>query len=356
MRPRSEPLPPAVFVMEFEFRKSGSQPTLSSVTSTYHDYTIRFEYIDKKTAVIFTRGKFKFEMQDEEMSRYGITHLFSLETSYIFNFLNDILEYRVRGRKLKSPEFAFDAARVLDQAYEQSLRSIRSKSIRAIAPIRSKPRRTYDPKEDIRDAEGAYVPYRLARLKHDDKAAYAKVKKSLDEFGATSGLFDSIEIKQLGKTDSDPFQVIFKIKGTSSNLVDVGYGVSQAVPLVTDIVLQGDSAVFLIQQPEVHLHPRAQAEFASFVKNFAVRTNSIIILETHSDYILDRLRSHVRQDHDFSEKDMSIVYFEREKQLVGVYPVGVDENGEVVDAPATYRKFFFKEEMRTLGIIDVPHS
>ena len=43
------------------------------------------------------------------------------------------------------------------------------------------------------------------------------------------------------------------------NLIDVGYGVSQALPVLTELLREDCSPVFLLQQPEVHLHPSAQA-------------------------------------------------------------------------------------------------
>src|SRR5881396_1662040 len=74
------------------------------------------------------------------------------------------------------------------------------------------------------------------------------------------------------------------------NLVDVGYGVSQALPILVD-TLQRPAAdeVFLLQQPEVHLHPRAQAELGSFFVSQAGKKRRFVI-ETHSDYLVDRVR------------------------------------------------------------------
>jgi predicted ATPase len=93
------------------------------------------------------------------------------------------------------------------------------------------------------------------------------LKSALKEFGSRSGLFEQIEVIRKGNKESDPFQIGVKSGGPTFNLVDVGYGVSQVLPILVDTLERstGDE-VFLLQQPEVHLHPRAQAELGSFFR------------------------------------------------------------------------------------------
>ena len=64
---------------------------------------------------------------------------------------------------------------------------------------------------------------------------------------------------------SDPFQLQVKVRsGPRANLMDVGYGVSQILPILVDVMRPDTrSRTFLLQQPEVHLHPRGQAALAS---------------------------------------------------------------------------------------------
>ena len=134
----------------------------------------------------------------------------------------------------------------------------------ASGPVRSVPRRTYDPAPATTDPEGRYVPMYLANLLLENRDEWEKLKSRLERFAKDAGLFDEISIRSLGSRESEPFQLQVrkfagKVKGPKRNLIDVGYGVSQALGIVTEL-LRGDCPpMVLLQQPEIHLHPSAQA-------------------------------------------------------------------------------------------------
>jgi hypothetical protein len=132
----------------------------------------------------------------------------------------------------------------------------------ALAPIRSRPERTYEPIRDQQAPEGRHVPVVLARIHATDSDAWVKLKSQLEEFGRGSGLFSEVGVRQLGRSKRGPFQLEMSIEGQigKRNLVDIGYGVSQALPIVVDAATATRGRTILIQQPEVHLHPLAQAE------------------------------------------------------------------------------------------------
>ena len=120
------------------------------------------------------------------------------------------------------------------------------------------------------------------------------MKGDLEEFGRTSGLFDEIFIRRLGRYEFEPFQVEVRKwgkrrKGAKRNLIDVGYGVSQVLPLLVDLLDPSGASLFLVQQPEVHLHPSAQAELGKPVLHDCRVRQCQLIVETHSDYIIDRV-------------------------------------------------------------------
>lgn len=226
----------------------------------------------------------------------------------------------------------------------------------ASAPVRSKPRRTYDPARLTRDPEGDYVPMYLASLSFQDEARWEKLKDKIETFGRNSGLFNEIFIKPLGKKDSEPFQIQLrkfggKRKGPKRNLIDMGYGVSQVLPLITELLRQDSPNVFLLQQPEVHLHPSAQAALGTLFCQIAAQKGRQLIVETHSDYLLDRVRMEVRDGTaKLKPDDVSILYFERDDLDVKIYSIRLDKEGNVLDAPNSYRKFFMDETKRSIGI------
>ena len=134
------------------------------------------------------------------------------------------------------------------------------------------------------------------------------------------------------------------------NLIDVGYGVSQAIPIIADCRISLEpGTTLLIQQPEVHLHPRAQAAMGSFFAQLAESGRNNVIVETHSDYLLDRVRMDVR-DEKIGASDVMILYFEQGRQGVDIHPINVDAAGRVVGVPRGYRSFFLEEDRRFFGV------
>ena len=224
------------------------------------------------------------------------------------------------------------------------------------APVRSKPRRTYDSSQPTPDSEGDYVPMYLADLLSRDNQNWSGLKDRLERFGKESGLFDEISIRQLGERGSDPFQVQIRksgngFKGPHHNLIDVGYGVSQALPVITELLRPDAPSLFLLQQPEVHLHPSAQAALGSLFCQIAGPERQIIV-ETHSDYLLDRIRMEVRDagDSGIRPKDVAVLFFERNALDVQIHSLRIDKEGNIADAPNSYRQFFMQETARSLGL------
>ncbi len=218
------------------------------------------------------------------------------------------------------------------------------------APIRSSPLRTYDPVRLSQDPEGFSMPAVLANAQARDPERWQELKKGMEEFGRSSGLFDEITVKRLGTHEFEPFQLEVRKgpKGARRNLLDVGYGVSQVLPLLLELLIKDGYRLFLLQQPEVHLHPSAQAALGSLFCAAAASGRQLIV-ETHSDYIMDRILLDIRDKHtDLKPDDVSILYFEREDLHVNIHSIHVDDEGNVLDAPDGYRSFFKKELQRVI--------
>ena len=236
-----------------------------------------------------------------------------------------------------------------------------------IAPLRSKPVRTYDPVRESASPDGEHVPMLMMRLDHAAESRWDELHNDLVEFGKQSGLFSDIKVKRHGREMSDPFQLQVKVRsGSHMNVMDVGYGVSQSLPILVDIMAPDERyrelrmfprrrrrglRTFLLQQPEIHLHPRGQAELASFfVESFNRRGNHFLI-ETHSDYIVDRVRICVRKG-ILKADDVSILYFEPKRNAVNIHSMTLDKEGNLDGAPPGYRDFFARETDRLLGFSD----
>jgi predicted ATPase len=216
--------------------------------------------------------------------------------------------------------------------------------------IRTKPLRTYTPGLESKDGEGSHVPFEMARLaRSKNREAWNKLKDRIDNFGISSGMFKEISIKSFGNSISDPFQLQFSLDGPKTNIVDLGYGTSQILPIIYNITTGSNGTTYLIQQPEVHLHPKAQAALGTYVVDAFRSQKKKFILETHSDFIVDRVRMAVMKK-QLRPSDVSILYFERRRLENIVTSIKLDETGSTIDPPDGYRSFFLDEQLSLLGL------
>ena len=220
---------------------------------------------------------------------------------------------------------------------------------RSIAPIRSKPRRVYDRSSVGYEPGGDHIPYILAKLLNDEQDKRRdQISSALKKFGEQSGLFKGIAAPILGSHQGDPFEIEVSIAGPATNMLDVGYGVSQSLPIVVESLLAAPSTRLLVQQPEVHLHPKAQAALGTFFVDMVRDGKRQFVVETHSDYIIDRIRQEVAAK-KLSPESVGIVYLEKQHIETEIHHLHLDESGNILNAPNTYRTFFLQEEMNLLN-------
>ena len=108
---------------------------------------------------------------------------------------------------------------------------------------------------------------------------------------------------------------------------------------------------FLLQQPEVHLHPKAQAELSSLLAKLAGQHKRAFIVETHSDYMIDRARVEIRKG-TIRPENVSLIYLEPKGRTVKVHNISFDKTGDMVSIPNSYREFFMKETVQLMGFED----
>lgn len=240
----------------------------------------------------------------------------------------------------------------LNPGYEQIA------TVFSTSPVRSQPRRTYDPTREFQDPEGSDVPMMLTRIAYTKPEEWERLRQQLINFGKSSGLFQSIDTEALGSSLGSPFQLKFKVRGPKTNIVDVGYGVSQVLPILVYVLtssfseshrLSQDAGKYLLlQQPEVHLHPKAQAELTSLLAQLASIGSQSFLIETHSDYLVDRARIEIRRG-NIKAEDVSLIYFEPKKNVVKVHNISFDKMGNMIGVPPHFREFFLLESDRLMG-------
>ena len=190
----------------------------------------------------------------------------------------------------------------------------------------------------------------LMRAKAGEEEQWGKFKNELVQFGEESGLFKNIEVKQYGNM-SEPFALEVQTRSSTSNIMDVGYGVSQIFPILVNTLGTRRESKFLLQQPEVHLHPRGQAALSSLFARIIENRKHSFIIETHSDYMIDRARIEIRKG-TIKPEDVSLIYMEPQGRQVQAHNIEFDKSGEFKEVPESYRDFFLEETDRLLGYED----
>ena len=338
------------FDVTFESRAAAPYPVEFSLKGD--DIWIRLSVRKSSQTVVMEFGSNNGAWYLNAEGETLVTDWFSFPSFYlgIINNIHDHDKFRktlknlADNHSLPSDE---DIVKLDSFLRELSFSRLREGELFASAPIRSRPSRTYDPIKLSRDPEGAYVPTYLANLQYGHNQQWRLLKKKLKRFGRESGLFHTIGVKQFGDTEGGgPFQLDIKLKnGGDRNLIDVGYGVSQVLPVLAELFRQDSPTMFLFQQPEVHLHPSAQAALGSLFCETAASGNQLII-ETHSDYIVDRILLDIRDNRtNLRADEVSILYFENEGKNVTIHSIRIDEKGKVIDSPEGYRRFF-KDELK----------
>ena len=365
--------------MEFRMRIRGSHtiPVLHSRSLSDDAGAKVIEFLGGRASRSFrlTTANGSWDVKKPEMMGKGFDLPFSTSAKDLYHMLaweqgkslRSGFEYRPVG---DAPQVTRGDKEAIQEMLRQSHtmtgdRDTRGRSSRAnrpfaSAPARSKPRRIYSPTNLEQDVEGDYIPMYLADMYIRYPERWNRLKEQLERFGSDAGLFDEIGIKLLGDKGGAGFLVQVRkfsglktrtLKGPQRNLTDVGYGISQVLSVVTELLRKDSSAMFLLQQPEAHLHPRAQAALGSLFCRVVSSKKHQLVVETHSDYLVDRMRMLIRhRETKLKPEDVSILFFERQSPGVVIHSLRLDEQGSIQDAPEGYRRFFMEEFDRLFGV------
>ncbi|HEY8054446.1 MAG TPA: AAA family ATPase [Terriglobales bacterium] len=218
----------------------------------------------------------------------------------------------------------------------------------SFAPIRSQPKRTYDESSLPFSPEGSHTPYLIRRMLRSRKQR-EKLTGALAKIGAASGLFEGVKTPSFGSGAGSRFELDVLLSGRARNVLNVGYGVSQVLPIIVELVSRPHGATFAIQEPEIHLHPRAQAAFGDLLFEMATKEHKSFLVETHSDYLVDRFRLNYRGTGE--PPGGQVLFFRSEGGRNTVTSLQFTRDGELPsEQPKAFRDFFVREEMRILGI------
>ena len=215
------------------------------------------------------------------------------------------------------------ASEVVRIVYESILSDAQCMSY--IGPFREDPKRIYrDTENEIRDvgSKGENLSTILLRESEKDNGLLEAVSKWIKKnYGYTL---------EISSTISGYFNILLVDEnGVKSNIMDVGYGISQVLPIVTQLIrssfienrpfLEKHDEIVLIEQPELHLHPAAQANLAELiVYSIKAKENQRVLIETHSEHLIRKLQVLVARKKYLTP------------EMIAIYSVERNDNGQAV--------------------------
>ncbi|WP_107039752.1 AAA family ATPase [Brumimicrobium mesophilum] len=344
------------------------KPHFDDVDKKQNKKTFRviFEFTEEKSVPILTQAKVQIETQDVliKFTKKQITY--RVKNSGITEFEDWALDFKFpqKYKRINIPQKQIPIS-ILIRLIESEIRKNDNEfnfrgsfgremlysNYKWLAPIRAKAKRTYESYKIKFSPEGEHIPSILRQiLGNRTSTEKTKIITSLESFGKNSNLFDKIEIRELGKKNSSPFEIIVKYKDIEIKLPNVGYGVSQSLPLIIE-VLSTKKTCFSIQQPEVHLHPKAQSAFGSFLYNAVKNDQNKFIIETHSDFTINRLRYKLHTSKKEVAFNTKVLFFERNSEGNTITNIKINKDGSYSEkVPTSYRDFFIDEELKLLEL------
>jgi predicted ATPase len=156
-------------------------------------------------------------------------------------------------------------------------------------------------------------------------------------------LIDQFEVVEI-KKGSNRWQAHVRVRPGSPDalLTDVGFGVSQVLPVITLLYYVPEGATVILEQPEIHLHPLAQARLADVIINVAERRNVQVIVESHSEHLLLRLQRRIAEEQISADK-VKLYFCEIEGRASRASPLVLDLFGNIVNWPDSFMGDAFGE-------------
>lgn len=146
-------------------------------------------------------------------------------------------------------------------------------------------------------------------------------------------LAKTFEVKQL-----DNEKRFYELLVDDNPLIDVGFGVSQILPVIVLLFSVPEESIVLIEQPEIHLHPGAQAALADLFLYAAEKRNLQLIIESHSEHLLRRLQRRIAErEHELANPEHIKMYFcDTGQNGSTIETVKIDRFGQISNWPENF--------------------
>lgn len=243
----------------------------------------------------------------------------------------------------------------LELAIEEWMRSLGY-----LGPIRSRPQRlntwTGAEPEDVGTEGENTVQAILAAASRGinwrAKTRRAPFQVTIAQWLVKMGLIHAFTVEAIAP-DRDLYEVRVRTSPRSAEvkLTDVGFGVSQVLPVITQAFYAPRRSTVLIEQPEIHLHPSAQASLADlFLAAVSARVDGQrrdvqFLVESHSEHLLRRLLRRVAEQ-EIEPGDIALYFCYGGPKGSAIERLEVNEYGDVLNWPAD----FFGDELEDVAV------
>lgn len=208
-----------------------------------------------------------------------------------------------------------------------------------IGPLRERPRRHYQLDSEVPRAVGprGERTANLLRRKIQDKDFKSKLDGWIRRFEFGDSLF-------IDRETPDIFSISFKRSNPDRkiNIADSGFGASQVLPLIVQALAAREGTLTIAEQPEIHLNPRLQTVLADLFAEMA-NTSHRIVVETHSEHLLLRLRRLIAEG-KIESKKVAVYFVENDKDGSSVRSIALEDNGNIPSE--SWPRGFFAETLQ----------
>ena len=204
-----------------------------------------------------------------------------------------------------------------------------------LGPLREhpRPRYTWDgdhPKGIGQDGKKAISALLSGRVRH------FSIDEQILKWLQQLELINSYDLRPLSDTGRDYEFLVKQYKGGPEvRLTDIGFGVSQVLPVLILCYYAPEGSILILEQPEAHLHPKVQTELADVLIDTVKNRNIQIILESHSEYLLSRLQRRIAEK-KIAATDTALYFCEIKDGTSETEQLNVNEYGNIRNWPQDF--------------------
>lgn len=238
-----------------------------------------------------------------------------------------------------------DAMKEFEDSADELLRSIRY-----LGPLREHPHRNYTWTGGTHSTVGHRGELAVPVLLAEKSVTPDAVSQWLRKLGVAA----SFSLRQVGR-GARIWEPLIKHQDASSevNLADVGFGVSQVLPVIVALLSAPPGSLVILEHPEIHLHPKVQSELADLLIEVASAGEIQILVESHSEHLLARIQRRIaesaRGDGSLAPDDVRLYFCEQEQGKSKLTPLEMQPSGVITNWPDDFFGDILEERMALGG-------